>query len=323
MLATEAIKHPWFEGAVLQTCRDNAAPLPYLLDGSVKNINIKEIDRLDWFTLRKSYLGASKAAAVLRMSPWQSPLEIYLDATAPSIDDSESGAMHWGSTLEPVIAEEYRLRTNFDVYRDPVMRIHPLYPWMSASIDRLVVNDGCVWILEIKTANAFSRGEWGPDGTDEVPKHVYVQVQHQMAVTGLKVAQVAALIGGSDFRVFNIPRHEGVINAMLPALEDFWNKNVLALKPPDPFHNSDFALRWPNSSSIEREANVEISQVYHELDAARAEEDAATERKKGLENRIKAYLADADTLTMDGVKLVTWKTSKAGTRAFRFNSMER
>ena len=48
----------------------------------------------------------------------------------------------------------------------------------------------------------------GEPGTDEIPDYYMTQVQHYLAVTGVKTADVAVLIGGNDFRIYTIEADE-------------------------------------------------------------------------------------------------------------------
>lgn len=130
----------------------------------------------------------SDSAAVCGRSAWRTALEVWLDKTGQLPDLPPSPQMEWGLRLEPAIAEAYSERTGLDLSSPSLCR-HPQYPWMLASIDRLV--SGPPKVVELKTASPFAAGEWGDPGTDEIPESYLIQVQHQLAVCGLQVADVA------------------------------------------------------------------------------------------------------------------------------------
>ncbi len=79
---------------------------------------------------------------------------------------------------------------------------HPDLPWMLANIDREVIGDSNVQILECKTAGIHGAKLW----KESVPEYVQLQIHHQLAVTGMSSADVAVLIGGQQLEIHRIQR---------------------------------------------------------------------------------------------------------------------
>jgi predicted phage-related endonuclease len=102
---------------------------------------------------------------------------------------------------------------------------------MLASIDRLS-KDG-KRVVELKTCSAYHQNEWGEPGTDEVPEAYLVQVTHQLAVSGLQIADIAVLIGGTDFRIYTVERSDALIDRLVEIENDFWTR-VCHEIPPEP-----------------------------------------------------------------------------------------
>lgn len=187
------------------------------------------MNRQEWLEARRKGIGSSDAAAVCGLSPWRTPLHVYLDKLG-LLPDETSEAMEWGLRLEPVISAAYAERVNHEGYltlAEPPMAAHPNRPWMLASVDRMAGDR----IVELKTARTAEG--WGEEGTDEIPEPYLIQVQHQMAVTQLDAADVAVLIGGSDFRVYTARRNEALIERLMEIEERFWRR-VEERRPPEP-----------------------------------------------------------------------------------------
>lgn len=173
-----------------------------------------------WLERRSKGIGASDCAAVCGMSPWKTALEIYLEKTKQTEPGPMTKPMEWGLRLEPILAEAYEQETGRTLIAPEPINEHPELPWMLATLDRLTSDEKRN--VELKTANAFSAGEWGEPGTDEIPEPYLLQVAHQMAVTGLDISDVAVLIGGSDFRVYTVHRKQSLIDTILEIEADFW-----------------------------------------------------------------------------------------------------
>ena len=63
-----------------------------------------------FLTARRSYIGGTDIAAITGVSPWASPLSVYLDKTAPEqAERSDNLPMRRGLALERFIADEFEL----------------------------------------------------------------------------------------------------------------------------------------------------------------------------------------------------------------------
>lgn len=183
------------------------------------------MDRHEWLEMRRKGIGSSDAAAICGLSPWRTPLHVYADKLG-LLPETQSPAMDWGLRLEPAIAEAYREATGQILVAPPTI-CHPQYPWMLASADRTRLDR----IVELKTSRS---GEgWGDEGTDEIPEQYILQVQHQMAVTGFDLADVAVLIAGSDFRIYTVRANPALRERLIAIEERFWRR-VEERRPPEP-----------------------------------------------------------------------------------------
>ena len=149
--------------------------------------------RDDFLKSRATGIGGSDAAAILGLSRWKSPFQVYQEKRGEAAQTPDNASMRWGRYLEPVVRQAYADDTGRAVRLPDGLVRHQQHTFMIANLDG-VTDDGRV--VEIKTART-SQG-WGEPGSDQVPQEYLLQAQHHMAVTGLVVADVAVLIGGSD-----------------------------------------------------------------------------------------------------------------------------
>lgn len=187
-------------------------------------------DRERWLAERRTGLGGSDAAAALGVSPWCSPLRLYLIKTGQAEDDAESEPMRRGRRMEAVIAQEYQDATGSTMIAEQYFVRNAAQPWLFATLDGMR-DDGV--IVEYKNVGMRSAREWGDEDGEQIPMHYLCQVHHQMAVTGAERCDVAALIGGQDFRVYPIASDEAMIQLLIENEAIFWDR-VVRLDPPPP-----------------------------------------------------------------------------------------
>ena len=96
-------------------------------------------------------------------------------------------------------------------------------------------------IFEAKTASAYKASEWEED----IPQEYQLQIQHYMAVTGLKYTFVAVLIGGNQFKWQLIERDNELIDILIKLESGFWS-NVLNNTPP-PIDGSEASCKLLDS----------------------------------------------------------------------------
>jgi putative phage-type endonuclease len=161
-------------------------------------------------------IGGTDIGAILGLSPYKTPLELWSELVsgepAPKRDLLH---LRYGQHNESFIAREYeRASQMFTVEHQPTL-FHKEHGFMFGHIDRFIqdtpdtpaVVDGVVTakrLLECKTSSAFSKNDWGEPGTDQVPPLYLVQCAWYMAITECESADLAVMIGNSDFRIYTI-----------------------------------------------------------------------------------------------------------------------
>jgi putative phage-type endonuclease len=249
-----------------------------------------------WLAERRKGLTSSDAAPIAGMSPWRTALDVFLDKRGMLPEKRVSGPMRWGTRLEPVIAAAYTELTGRALSIPPRLVRSPSTPWLLASLDR-VTNDGR--IVEIKTTRTAEG--WGESGTDEVPDWYLLQVSHQLLTTGADAAEVAVLIGGSDFRRYTIGRPKALLDSLLRSEETFWARHQ-ANDPPEPDwshpHTPELLARTrgfePGPPALLGGEVFELWQRWQELGEQVKAGRIADDERKTLKAKIEHAMGTAD-----------------------------
>lgn len=268
-----------------------------------------QISHEEWLALRNKGIGGSESAAVLGFNRYCSPLEVWLLKTKRKGAEVDNEAMYFGRLLEPVLREEFSRRTNLKVQTCSFMFASKEYPFMIANVDGVVTeNDGTKALLEIKTTNSFTTAKELEDGG--LPVEWYFQIQHYMAVTDLKKAYLAVLIGGNKFQYQIVERDEETIENIIALESHFWNEYVLKDVPPPADYNSGecLATLYPNSDGSTVILPVESEQLVDDYLKIKAAEEDLKKSKAEIENKLKALLKESESgITPSGYK-VSWKS---------------
>lgn len=285
---------------------------------ALRLVETKSLSREDWLEVRKNGIGGSDAAAAVGLSPYMSPLELWLiktghDANLPRPDPRDtSEPIYWGTLLEPIVSAAYTAQTGNRVRKINAVLRHPTIPWMIANVDREVVGCRDVQLLECKTAGEFGARLW----RDGVPEYVQLQVQHQLAVTGRQAADVAVLICGQKLEVHRVARDDALIARLIELEAAFWRFVETDTPPPaDGSDSADRALRclYPGAGgTVDFTDDRRLSSVFADLVAVRADIEARQEVEARLKQTIAQAMAEADRAEFE-TGSVSYKRSKDGT----------
>lgn len=267
--------------------------------------------REEWLELRRGYIGGSDAGAVAGMNPYQGAYAVWLEKTGRAQGFEGNLRTEVGSYLEQFVAEEFERQTGKKVRRVNKTLINMLYPWACADIDRRVVGENA--ILECKTTNSFPVMKMF--GRNEYPAQWYCQMTHYLAVTGADKAYLAVLIGGSEFRIFELERNDMEIDALMRIEERFW-QHVQDDTPPEAMAQDTEAVEsYLGGAETRDDTPVDLTPetaLLQEYAEAKAQADEADARVKELKNRICVALGEYEIGTAEGYR-VTWKSSTRNT----------
>lgn len=179
----------------------------------------------EWRRFRREGIGGSDVASIIGLSPWRTPLELWMDKTGRTEDEEPSSEpMYWGNAIEGVVADRFaEEHIDCKVKRVNATLVLNENERHRANLDRMVIlPNGKPAVLEIKTASSYKAGDW----SDGVPDYYLTQVQWYLYVTGWDKAFVAVLIGGNDYREFEVDRDDEEIGRLVSAVNVFLEENV-------------------------------------------------------------------------------------------------
>ena len=258
---------------------------------------------------RKAYIGASDCAAVLGLSRWSTPLEVWAIKTGQveQEDISDKLPIEVGNELEDLVCKLFEKRTGKKTHRVNETQYHPNHKFIAANLDRRIVGEDA--LLEAKTCSGWKAKEW--EGT-EVPREYLLQVQHQLAVTGKAYGYVAVLIGGNqDFVWKRVDRDTDLIRDIIKKETEFWVSFVEPKIMPTVMTKNDgdiLCQLYPDSAEeTEVQLGEEANIIVDLLEGLNADADLLEGQIEKARNDLKAMLKDAAVGLTDKYK-ITWKT---------------
>lgn len=277
-------------------------------------------NREDWLQARRRSIGASESAAIFGLGyASQSPLTVWASKVHGEENFQETQRMKIGKLIEPALRTIFADQNGIDCESPGEFSIYrnPDYPWLGATLDGLALHpDHGPVPVEMKNVDFFQRAEWE---AGEGPLKYQIQVQHQLAVTGAPYAYLFGLIGGNTPVTIPVPRNDRFINeTLLPTLESFWGYVQRQEMPPvDGSEATARMLRtiWPRDNGVAVQLPSEARDWDAELTLVKNEIKCSEERKRLIENKIKAAMGEATYGEIPGGGRYCWKEQVAQHKA--------
>lgn len=257
----------------------------------------------EWTEARRLRIGGSEIAAVLGLSPFDSPYSLWHRKASDVVTFDGNRFTEWGTRLEPVVGAKFCEGPG----RNPRMPelqgktfVHPDRDWQSASPDVLLYDPEDTFV-EVKTA---ARGDAWWDG---VPVYYRCQVLWTMDVLGVDHAWLAALIGGSDYREYRIEMDEDA-EADLAVMRDAGQKFIDSLIDGTPPDIDDSYATWQTVQrlhpDIDHGTEYPIDRDLAEaFISATADLDAAKRAQQLARTDIARHMGRAHYAVCEGVRI--------------------
>ena len=282
---------------------------------------------------RSKFLGGSDIAAVMGLSPWATPVELWMEKTGRTPREEPDAArakmFERGHKLEPFIRDMV-----IDKLRDEGLTVECVainqryqdaaHPFLACEIDFELVLTGEIEIggnvyrldaehinADAKSVSGFARKKWGTESSEDVPIEYAAQFMHGLGITGRRKCLVAALRSFDDVDIYWTLADDETIEAMRSKAVMFWNDCVLADVAPDPFTFDDIKLLFPSDNGQAIEATEEIALKVHDLQRVKAAIKDLEDTEKVLQFEIGDYISPNTTLKYVGVEIATWKAQHA------------
>jgi len=223
----------------------------------------------EWLQYRLAKRNASESAAVLGLSPWTTPYQLWLIKTGRLVQAANAPMLR-GIELEPIARAHYELQTG--LVMQPLVLESGDY---SASLDGMTLEGDL--ILEIKCPyKGQDSALWHGVAAGTAPEHYMIQLQHQLMVSGADVAHLFVFDGRQGL-LLEVRRDETVMQRVRTAWDSF--QQYLDSDTPPPLTDADTVVREDSNWSA---AARNYSEAKAAVDAADAVLAAAREKLVAL-----------------------------------------
>lgn len=201
------------------------------------------LDEAAWLKIRQGGIGGSDASTIVGTSPWRTRQQLMddkRDISPMKAEKKNQMPLTIGHMFEGVIRYKtvpYLLNqigiTNFRIEEDTHMYQHgnPDYSFARADIDGLILINGVLGGLEIKTTNwrnVATIEEWK---SGVVPPYYEAQVRHYMAVMNLPFFYICCAWGFNpedEAVLIKIDRDMNLEAQLMNEEREFWENHVIA-----------------------------------------------------------------------------------------------
>ena len=263
------------------------------------------------FSNRKLEIGGSDIAAIMNMSPYETPLSLWAKKTGKLQSElSNFEAAEIGTELEEYVSRKFTKKTGIKLRVDNRTFKHPLYPYMIGHIDRWVVGEDAVF--EAKTASAWLEKKW--QGED-IPQQYVLQLMWYLGLVGKKIGHIAVLIGGQKFVYKQIEFDQELFDQMVSSAKNFMEEHLLKdIAPLAESGDSEILLQMfpqslPTDLLLEGDTSLEMNSLLDDRTGALESKKHLDEELEKTEARIKQILGEHESAETDKYR-VFWKTVK-------------
>lgn len=274
-------------------------------------MNLQELKPPPSFSVeRRKYIGGSDCQAILGVSKFSTPLEVWMRKKGLIPPIEENPVMSFGHYFEPQLAAHFEQETGLKTRRVNQPFTHPKHKFLKANIDRQVLAGkglDSTAVLELKSTTSM-RYKSFEGGIDQA---WYLQIQHYLGICSYKKCFLQVYLRDTcEFLDPIIIEPDYVfIEKMTNKLVDWWNTYMVGGKQPEPSTGNDALLLFPDSQP---EEVVEITPagyaLYQQLSEVRDKKDALTKTEEDLKTKLKVKLGKAERLVLGGKTLVSWKS---------------
>lgn len=222
-----------------------------------------------WLDVRKSHIGSSDAPVIMGVSKWKNPHQLWQEKLGLVKEPEENFAMSRGKALEEVARTKYQELHFIEV--QPEVIFHLEHDWMMASLDGISEDKSIA--VEIKCPIGNEDHTLASQG--KIPDHYYPQLQHQLAVIGIKMIHYFSYKSDDDFHCVEVHRDDEYIAKMIQEEKIFFDKMQNFEEPTVEIEcvvRADDA--WQNLCKQQVEVLAKITQAKEALKHLEEEQEA-------------------------------------------------
>lgn len=288
--------------------------------------------------LRKKGITGSEIAAVVGLSPYKSPHDVWAEKIGLE-DPQELGGenIERGIYLEPSLIRWTAERVKLTPRHAGTMQSEK-HPLIIATPDAILhsasgtpkskddidfnVKLTPVSVCEVKAPGPRTSSHWTDptEKADGIPDYYYPQVCWEMAAAGLEKAVVGALVGGSLW-VYEIQQNQELLEVLTEAAEAFWENHILKEVPPlvERPQDTKWIKAWNKKQSTDEllrlDGDIErrIAAIARDYAGIHAQIKTLEDQEKTLYGQIIEAIGGRLGIAGNGWK-ATYKQAKAGSK---------
>lgn len=265
-----------------------------------------------WRNARLDGIGGSDIAAILGLVAYEREYGVWLSKTGVRPPVDETPIMTRGRYAELMLGQWFADKTGIALKRTGTwvvdgaehLRVNP---------DRLTSDGGVAEMKAPDTDDWADSWKYGP------AIHAVVQIKWAMALLGAPHGYVIADGGRHGLRWWRIERDDAELDGMVKLVDDWWWWHIEQGNEPevDRYEATTDAIK---ASSLPPEKLAPFAEVAGSLEWARRRRELKELIKSAeaeldlVENRIKAALRGALTLTDGGRKVISWAWAALNTK---------
>ncbi len=218
---------------------------------------------------RKQFIGASDMPAILGLSEYRSPLDVYNEKVGLVAPFAGNRNTERGTRLEALAAELYQERTGRRLHKRKTELIHERLDYLRGHIDRRVVGED-KRVVEIKCP---SLGMFHKIKREGPPVQWLIQLQIYMLLDKSAVASFAIFCADAfDLVTFDVDQQPDLYPEYERAAAEFWER-VQNRQPPEPLEVDKTKFEFLRTAGeVTRrtdDAFLEAAHLLHEADRLR------------------------------------------------------
>lgn len=284
-------------------------------------------DEAHWLAMRAADLTSTDVAALFGLSPYKTRFDLWHEKkSGVPVTLADTKVLERGRWWEAPIAEgvarergwvvrpfkdygrlpEHRIGSSFDY------RVIGTGGFFNVADDAIIDPSDC--ILEIKSVNfrAFRDGWTVEDDYIEAPAHIELQVQHQMLVSGLSRAYIAAATDFDHIHVIEREADTKVHAGILAAAAEFW-RTIEANEEPEPEMPRDAQsviamYQYAGAGVLDMRDNEEVGRLLAEYESLGRKVKEAEARRDCIKAAVLPIAGENGTLISAAGKLVLTQT---------------
>lgn len=239
----------------------------------------------EWLKL----MTASKVAAVLGVSKWDSPRSMWHKMRGDVPAEESTSVQRRGHYLEPgILAWFFDQHPTFIRGVEVGTVIHP-NGWAATTPDATAVDDEGRYVpVEAKTA--ADDDEWGDQHTDEIPIYYAAQCMWTLHVLGADRIYVPMLTERLEFREYHVDYDSALAADIEAQCWEFYQSLTLGAPPKIDSHPATFDTLKRVNPSIQSGLKVEVTQ---ELAFGFVESRTALARAEAESKRLNSLMVEA------------------------------